>query len=303
MTYQSPGLERRSAFSAAAGSTSSGSAGSSGAPASAAVSAATSVTGSALAVSGASSAVTSCNAASMSTVSLTGRSPSEIVTVMGPSLICQLVAASAEHPQHQLGQAQIHQADERHHEHQERQHHRGVRGHLLAVRPDDLAQLGDDLLEVGEDEDERVARGPVGLAGLLGFLRLLGRPVVGVALGELDGARCLGPVCGLSPLTGPLAGGSLRRRHGRTTALRVASSAAVGCGVGIDVFVAHRMLLRSIVCVVVTFQCPPLQVRQDLNLQPAVLETAALPVELRPFAGWQANLRVSGPYPTRALAN
>jgi hypothetical protein len=33
------------------------------------------------------------------------------------------------------------------------------------------------------------------------------------------------------------------------------------------------------------------------------LETAALPVELRPFAGWQANLRVSGPYPTRALAN
>jgi hypothetical protein len=40
-----------------------------------------------------------------------------------------------------------------------------------------------------------------------------------------------------------------------------------------------------------------------LNLQPAVLETAALPVELRPFAGWQANLRVSGPYPTRALAN
>jgi hypothetical protein len=46
---------------------------------------------------------------------------------------------------------------------------------------------------------------------------------------------------------------------------------------------------------VVTIQCPPLQGRQDLNLQPAVLETAALPVELRPFAGWQANLLVSGP--------
>jgi hypothetical protein len=43
--------------------------------------------------------------------------------------------------------------------------------------------------------------------------------------------------------------------------LRVVGSAAVGCGVGIDVFVAHRMLLRSIVCVVVTFQCPPLLVR------------------------------------------
>jgi hypothetical protein len=36
------------------------------------------------------------------------------------------------------------------------------------------------------------------------------------------------------------------------------------------------------------------QGRQDLNLQPAVLETAALPVELRPFAGWQANLLVPG---------
>jgi hypothetical protein len=36
------------------------------------------------------------------------------------------------------------------------------------------------------------------------------------------------------------------------------------------------------------------QGRQDLNLQPAVLETAALPVELRPFAGWQANLRLRG---------
>jgi hypothetical protein len=42
------------------------------------------------------------------------------------------------------------------------------------------------------------------------------------------------------------------------------------------------------------------QGRQDLNLQPAVLETAALPLELRPFAGWQANLRVPGLYTTRA---
>jgi hypothetical protein len=53
--------------------------------------------------------------------------------------------------------------------------------------------------------------------------------------------------------------------------------------------------------VVFTVQCPPLQGRQDLNLQPAVLETAALPVELRPFAGWQANLRVSGPCPLGPL--
>jgi hypothetical protein len=37
-----------------------------------------------------------------------------------------------------------------------------------------------------------------------------------------------------------------------------------------------------------------------LNLQPAVLETAALPVELRPFAGWQANLRLRGLQNARA---
>jgi hypothetical protein len=42
------------------------------------------------------------------------------------------------------------------------------------------------------------------------------------------------------------------------------------------------------------------QGRQDLNLQPAVLETAALPVELRPFAGWQANLRLRGLHNARA---
>src|SRR5687768_7139148 len=48
-------------------------------------------------------------------------------------------------------------------------------------------------------------------------------------------------------------------------------------------------LVRSCLSSVVTFQCPHLssirlqQGRQDLNLQPAVLETAALPVELRPF--------------------
>jgi hypothetical protein len=38
-----------------------------------------------------------------------------------------------------------------------------------------------------------------------------------------------------------------------------------------------------------------------LNLQPAVLETAALPVELRPFAGWQANLLVPGLHNARAV--
>jgi hypothetical protein len=43
------------------------------------------------------------------------------------------------------------------------------------------------------------------------------------------------------------------------------------------------------------------QGRQDLNLQPAVLETAALPVELRPFAGWQANLLVLGLHLTPLL--
>jgi hypothetical protein len=47
------------------------------------------------------------------------------------------------------------------------------------------------------------------------------------------------------------------------------------------------------------------QGRQDLNLQPAVLETAALPVELRPFiddtAGTAITITRSGAYTIRAL--
>src|SRR5664279_2058639 len=41
--------------------------------------------------------------------------------------------------------------------------------------------------------------------------------------------------------------------------------------------------------------CVVLQGRQDLNLQPAVLETAALPVELRPLAAAGIRLRPRNP--------
>src|SRR3954469_24691295 len=57
--------------------------------------------------------------------------------------------------------------------------------------------------------------------------------------------------------------------------------------------------LSSVLCGV-TFQCPHLssirlqQGRQDLNLQPAVLETAALPVELRPFMDNTAGTLLAG---------
>src|SRR6476620_3810547 len=66
--------------------------------------------------------------------------------------------------------------------------------------------------------------------------------------------------------------------------------------------------LSSVLCVV-TYQCPHLssirlqQGRQDLNLQPAVLETAALPVELRPFSDGTAGRPSipSGTHTIRAL--
>src|SRR5215813_12926031 len=95
MTYQSPGLLRRSALSAAAGSTSSA-----GASTAAASSAGASTAASALA---------SCR----STASPADVSPSNAVTVFSP--LCHL-QISAEHQQNQLGQAQIGEADQRHHE-------------------------------------------------------------------------------------------------------------------------------------------------------------------------------------------
>ena len=63
----------------------------------------------------------------------------------------------------------------------------------------------------------------------------------------------------------------------------------VDWGAGTIALVAHRMPFVGLL-LVVTVQCPRSSIirlqqgRQDLNLQPAVLETAALPVELRPFA-------------------
>ena len=173
---------------------------------------------------------------------------------------------SAEHQQHQLAQAQVHAADQRDHEGQERQHHPGVADHLLAVRPDHLSQLGDYLLEVVPHEHERVPGRPGG-----GLLRLLGLGLLGLLLdAEFLGARFeflrLGQ-CGGSPLTGPLAGGTLGAAHDDGLTASGVLVAVGACGVSTIALVAHRMLL----CVessgpnaparVCTFQCPPLPIQ------------------------------------------
>src|ERR1700733_2893148 len=260
MTYQSPGLVRRSAFSATTGSTSSGSgasgasawvaaAGSSGAASGATASSAKAVAA-ATAICGLASAVTSCKA--MSTDSPTGRSPSEVVTVSGSFLYVRSwrpSKSSAEHHQHELGQAQVPHADQRHHEHQERQHHRGVGHHLLAVGPDDLAQLGDNLLEVVVDKDNRVARRSFRFAGLLGLLGFFARLGLCGALGQLDrtGRGLVIALVGLASHPGPLAGGTLRPRHySRAAAALVFGFVAVGC-VGNVMFVPPRLPLRSFI--------------------------------------------------------
>src|SRR3954470_18547452 len=192
MTYQSPGRSRSSFFSATAGSSSSScGAASAAASASGAASGATSasdvsassVSGSTVASASVSTSVSSTDVMT-STLSAEGVSPSKEVT-------CQssLIRSSAEHQHHELGQAQVDQADQRHHERQEDQHHGGVVDHLLAVRPDHLAQLGDDLQQEVPDEGERVARRPIaGLLGRLGFSAgaVLGRGGLG-SLSKIDG--------------------------------------------------------------------------------------------------------------------
>src|SRR3954470_14279494 len=193
MTYQSPGRSRSSFFSATAGSSSSSSAAAGAASAATSASAAASGATAAWAASASSlsgSTVASASVSTLvssmmtSTLSAEGVSPSKEVT-------CQssLIRSSAEHQQHELGQAKVDQADQRHHEGQENQHHGGVVDHLLAVRPDHLAQLGDNLQQEVPDEGERVSRRPIaGLLGCLGFTAgaVLGRGGLG-SLSKIDG--------------------------------------------------------------------------------------------------------------------
>src|SRR6478736_1237637 len=275
MTYQSPGLRRSSFLSATAGSSSS----SSGVAASSAVASAgtssMSVVSSTASVSvvsstasaaelssrrsAASSAITVAGSAASASASETaeGDSPSKEVTCQS-SLNC----SSAEYQHHELGEAQVDQADQRHHERQKDQHHGGVVDHLLAVRPDHLAQLGDDLLQVVPDEGERVARRPVG--DLLGGLDL--------DAGTVLGGSGLGPGRQVDGLAGilidraaprPLA--CLARRAGHHRGLTAGVTGAVGnavgygavaCGAGTIALVAHRMPFVWFLWV--TFQCPHL---------------------------------------------
>src|SRR6478672_2873523 len=276
MTYQSPGLRRSSFLSATAGSSSS----SSGVAASSAVaSAATSsvsVVSSTASVSvvsstasaavlssrrsAASSAITVAGSAASASASETaeGDSPSKEVTCQS-SLNC----SSAEYQHHELGEAQVDQADQRHHERQKDQHHGGVVDHLLAVRPDHLAQLGDDLLQVVPDERKRIAptsSWPIG--GFLGRLRRGARAVLGgLAVVHGLGVHAVDLVDNAAPR--PLAGRARGAGHhrGLTAAVTGAVCDAVGygavaCGAGTIALVAHRMPFVWFLWV--TFQCPHL---------------------------------------------
>ena len=204
-------------------------------------------------------------------------------SLIARALIAQ-VRSSAEHHHHELGQAQIDQADQRHHERQEDQHHDGVADHLLAVRPDHLAQLGDDLLQVGPDEERTgCARGRRRLF-LAVFFAVPEPFLVGAALVPVSKSTAS---LTSSPDTGRRDRLPLGRAGRVTTALRARRRCRRPLRSRHDH--ARRSPHAFRLVVVVTFQCPHCveysveQGRQDLNLQPAVLETAALPVELRPF--------------------
>src|SRR5882757_2518653 len=260
MTYHSPGLSRSSFLSATAGSSSSSSGAASAATSdsSAGAASASSLTASTFVsstVASASAAVSSTLVSSTlvssmtSTLSAEGDSPSKEVTCLS-SLNSALRASahrpirfSAEYQHHELGQAQVDQADQRHHERQKDQHHGGVVDHLLAVRPDHLAQLGDDLRQEGPDEGERVARRPI--SGLLGGLLRGSRAVLGG--GGLGSGRQVDGLAGVladSAAPRPLACRALRPGHhcGLPAGVTgVFGIGAVACGAGTIALVAHRM--------------------------------------------------------------
>ncbi len=133
--------------------------------------------------------------------------------------------------------------------------------------------------------------GPIG--GLLGrLLRGTGAVLGGSGLGagrQVDGIAVI-HVGSAAPR--PLARRACRPGHHRGLTAGVTGVfgfGAVACGAGTIALVAHRMPFVWVsgghypVSTLVEYSVE--QGRQDLNLQPAVLETAALPVELRPFAG------------------
>ena len=190
-------------------------------------------------------------------------------------------------------QPRVDQADQRHHEGQEHQHDGGVADHLFAVGPDDLAQFGDDLPQVRSPTRTRtVPRRPAAAF----FFWLLG-----LLAGPLLDAEFLG---GRSSSSGSASAVAPRWRD-RLPVGRWGRLTTTASGTGQYASPAASALSRSSLTAcpscrvrlgrVPTARCAPSSVhhdssclfsyqqgRQDLNLQPAVLETAALPVELRP---------------------
>ena len=297
MTYQSPGLLRRSFLSAAAGSSSSSALRRLPRPERLLGDRQSRPRRRRSAASALSVSTASTTSAITSTDSPEAVSPSKVVTVVSPLSISARQARSRQPntSSTSLARPRSTTADQRHHEDQEHQHHRGVADHLLAVGPDHLAQLGDDLLEVVQTKRIGLRDGPSFFGLALSSCRSLFLADSASAESASDSASAADSTSSSATVYGPprpLAGGTLPARHDGGLTDRLGLSRRCRCR---RLRRRHCRARRSPHAFrlfgvwspsSVHIRCIQLQQgRQDLNLQPAVLETAALPVELRPFSG------------------
>src|SRR5690349_3076094 len=200
------------------------------------------------------SAVTSsASLTSMTSPSCSPASSCWVLTLRLASLCPWGARSRAEQGVDALADEEVQQRHQRDHERHEDQHDKRVGDQLVPRRPDDLAELGDDLPEephepLGQRDPGRAGvahRGGAALAHCRAAARR-GTPTTTVG----SGARALPPVTALL---------ALLRHDKHPPASRRPGGPPPS-----------------------SYVLPGLQGRQDLNLQPAVLETAALPIELHP---------------------
>ena len=199
----------------------------------------------------------------------------------------------AEHEEHEPGEPVVQQRHEGHHDRHEHDHDGGVGQQLLAGRPDDLLQLGDDL---ADEADEPAERDPVRLRRRTWSWR------------DSSCGREPQPRCGSAwpeprrhprprPRTRPPGRGQRRRTTPRPASCRrrrrivrrgsyrpLSPSFILILGTAAVVRLCYQ---RRVANGTTSGSLPgwPWQGRQDSNLQPAVLETAALPIAPHPYAG------------------
>ena len=172
-------------------------------------------------------------------------------------------ASASEDPERELADAQVDHGDEGHDHRDEHEHDARVGDQLRPRGPDDLLQLRDDLADEERDAREQAAR-RLALAGGLG--RRVGRAAEPSASDAAAGA--------VSLTSGPYVSwwsGSVRNpTDGRADASRRTDRRS--CSPLLDHRANPEDQTRA-------------QGRQDSNLQPAVLETAALPIAPLPYGG------------------